>query len=267
MLDERLDETTLDLHGHGTFDAGSRTITWPVGEVPPHTGDRFPYTIDVRESVSPGDILSNFGTVYFPSVPEVTPTNTVSVTILSATSDIDGDGEPDLVDNCPTVHNPGQEDFDGNGEGDACDPGGALDSDGDGVLDNVDNCPFDVNPGQENADGDPRGNVCELLSPTELTNLGLFSAQYSDKVALTAELYDISDSSPVADASVLLAIGSQAVDSVPTTDAAGLATGSILLDQPSGKVKVAADYAGDESLAPANDSDDFIVLTENIDAE
>jgi lysophospholipase L1-like esterase len=36
--------------------------------------------------------------------------------------DQDGDGVPDVCDNCPTVANPDQLDTDGDGEGDACDP-------------------------------------------------------------------------------------------------------------------------------------------------
>ena len=41
-------------------------------------------------------------------------------------------------DNCPRIPNSGQEDFDGNGVGDACED----DIDGDGIPNREDNCPF-----------------------------------------------------------------------------------------------------------------------------
>ena len=47
--------------------------------------------------------------------------------------DQDLDNVPDVSDNCPAVANPGQENFDGDAQGDACD----SDDDNDGLLDSV----------------------------------------------------------------------------------------------------------------------------------
>jgi hypothetical protein len=58
--------------------------------------------------------------------------------------DLDGDGVPDSMDNCPTVYNPDQGNEDGDKFGDVCDPcppvadDNPLDSDGDGVADACD---------------------------------------------------------------------------------------------------------------------------------
>ena len=72
-------------------------------------------------------------------------------------ADTDGDGIPDVVDNCPTVPNPTQANNDADSQGDACDP----DDDNDGVPDVSDNCQFIANPGQENNDGDALGDACD----------------------------------------------------------------------------------------------------------
>jgi hypothetical protein len=41
---------------------------------------------------------------------------------VTVTADIDGDGVPNVSDNCPSAFNPDQLDADGDGVGDACDP-------------------------------------------------------------------------------------------------------------------------------------------------
>jgi hypothetical protein len=51
-------------------------------------------------------------------------------------SDLDGDGVPDSYDGCPGIYDPGQEDCDSDGVGDACAvAGGALDFNHNGIPD------------------------------------------------------------------------------------------------------------------------------------
>jgi len=91
--------------------------------------------------------------------------------------DNDGDGVDDLIDNCPLVANPEQENFDNDSLGDLCD----SDDDGDSVSDsadycqfdpnndadedefcaNEDNCPLDYNEDQKDVDNDGQGDVCD----------------------------------------------------------------------------------------------------------
>ena len=120
---------------------------------------------------------------------------------LDSVLDDDGDGLQNADDNCPSVSNENQEDFDADGLGNECDEDddgdGTLDeyddypfdsseisdSDGDGVGDNADvfpndatetvdsdsdavgdngdNCPIDINTNQVDQDGDGQGDTCD----------------------------------------------------------------------------------------------------------
>jgi C1A family cysteine protease len=133
------------------------------------------------------------GPISIPSLATVTPTMVIIAPTATPTGlvpqlkDSDGDGIPDILDNCPSIANPGQEDTekrlscvqadinsqacvpvpDPDGVGDACDNCPSAynpdqkDSDKDGIGDACDNCPFVYNPSQENSDSDGFGDACD----------------------------------------------------------------------------------------------------------
>ena len=99
----------------------------------------------------------------FTTDPVISNNMAIAVTLI----DTDGDGIPDINDNCPYTPNPLQTDSDGDGIGDACDNCPLVanpnqeDADDDGVGDLCDNCPDDYNPDQLDTDGDGVGDVCD----------------------------------------------------------------------------------------------------------
>lgn len=71
-------------------------------------------------------------------------------------ADTDGDGAPDVTDNCVSEANRDQADVNANGRGDICD-----DFDKDGLINSRDNCPDNPNRGQADEDGDGLGDACD----------------------------------------------------------------------------------------------------------
>ena len=57
----------------------------------------------------------------------------------AVSTDSDGDGIINSIDNCPEIANPNQEDSDGDGIGNACDLTDNTDTDGDSIIDSQDN--------------------------------------------------------------------------------------------------------------------------------
>lgn len=127
------------------------------------------------------------------------PTRTdLFVILVRATSDVDGDGMNDNVDNCPVDFNPAQVDVNHNGVGDVCELTYSEDIDGDGFLNDEDNCVAIPN-NQLDSDSDGLGDACdESLIPADplvlVSQLGVTVHEISPlpdgsrKVALSSSL-------------------------------------------------------------------------------
>ncbi len=80
-LSDLLDATTLDLGGRGRYITATRTILWDIGTLAPKgangSSGEVSFRVRVRADAPIGAEIVNQATVYFPSVPEVTPTNAV----------------------------------------------------------------------------------------------------------------------------------------------------------------------------------------------
>jgi hypothetical protein len=96
----------------------------------------------------------------------------VRVDVVESRLDSDLDGLVNVSDNCPDVANPGQEDTDGDGTGDACDTEecDGVDNDGDGTEDegftNTDgDGEADCVDADDDGDGTPDASDCAPLDP------------------------------------------------------------------------------------------------------
>jgi hypothetical protein len=76
-LPDLFDASTLLVHDDGFYFPASRTLFWQVGELAAGAGGTVSFDVQVPTSALSGTIVVASGTVYFPSVPETTPTGDV----------------------------------------------------------------------------------------------------------------------------------------------------------------------------------------------
>jgi hypothetical protein len=172
-------EGASELNFIANFEAGTFSFDYQVKGDSTYTSDFNVYLDNEKVSLS-SRWLSNDWLQYYFDVPEGEHIISFKVTTNSVYSwanlnryfinnayfgkDSDNDGIFDSVDNCPEQSNRDQEDRDGDGIGDYCDPEPDVvdvDTDGDGVSDSIDNCPAISNEEQDNLDGDEQGNACD----------------------------------------------------------------------------------------------------------
>ena len=100
-----------------------------------------------------------------------------------------------------------------------------------------------------------------VVGATTLTNNGVYSGQFSDSVTLSATLIDKATNAGLSGKTITFTIGTQSVSG--TTDAIGVATASITLNQPAGNYNVVSTFAGDSGNQGNSDIDAFIITKED----
>lgn len=74
-LPAQFDESTLVINNGGTFLAAERQLVWYIGELAAAGTGEVTYSAQLKPGLASGTTIFNLATVYFPSVPEETPTN------------------------------------------------------------------------------------------------------------------------------------------------------------------------------------------------
>ncbi|MEM6793893.1 MAG: hypothetical protein AAF725_07905 [Acidobacteriota bacterium] len=143
----------------GSVSGAAPTFTWDVPNLASGSSAVLTAQLTVADSAALGDdVIAAVASLVTVDQPDRNAFNqTASVATSIACNDADFDGVCDEVDNCPADANPLQTDFDGDGNGDACDLcfGDDLtgDSDLDGVCDSIDFCRGDDLTGDADMDG------------------------------------------------------------------------------------------------------------------
>jgi hypothetical protein len=103
--------------------------------------------------------------------------------------------------------------------------------------------------------------ILPAVAGTELSYTGDTMGVYSDPVTLEAILTESLTGLPVAGKSIEFTVGTQTATAL--TDTEGLASATLVLDQPEGTYTVSASFAGDDEYLSSSDSSDFHLSKES----
>jgi len=85
-LDTDLDEGTLQIT-NGTYTPATRLLSWEIGTIPSKGKGSVSFSVNVKNSLPSGTEITNYADVYFPSVPEITPTNAIVSIVKTIAAD------------------------------------------------------------------------------------------------------------------------------------------------------------------------------------
>jgi len=86
-LDPNLDETTLVINDGGSYSTAGRLLGWEIGSIPSGGKGSVTFSVNVKNGLPSGTEILNFADIYFPSVPEITPTNPVVSIVKTIAAD------------------------------------------------------------------------------------------------------------------------------------------------------------------------------------
>jgi len=129
-----------------------------TSQAAPHVVGAAALVLEALGPLTPAALFAHLESTGVPIFDARIGANVPRLDVAAAVGDLDGDGvlataraAAAAADNCPLRSNPGQEDADGDGRGDACD-----------------SCRLVANPGQEDADHDGAGDACDASPRTHL---------------------------------------------------------------------------------------------------
>ncbi len=109
------------------------------------------------------------------------------------------------------------------------------------------------------------GSIWIEVNASSISYSGDTNGQYSDAVTVNATLIDMATQQSIEGKAIIFTIGSQTVTA--PTDSLGLATASIVLDQPAGAHTVSAVFSGDMEFSGCSTAQSFTIHWENAEPE